>query len=78
MVKKIIGKDIRIKKIKTNDNRSYHISSKKLNKIGFFTEKTIEDAIKDLKNVFDKKVFKNTLADPKYYNVKMMNKLQIK
>ena len=40
LVKKVIGDDIKIKNIHSNDNRSYHISSKKIEKIlGFKTEK---------------------------------------
>ena len=79
LVKKVIGDDIKIKNIHSNDNRSYHISSKKIEKIlGFKTEKTIEDAIIDLKNAFISKKLINTLEDEKYFNIKRMNNLELK
>ena len=79
LVKKVIGDDVKIKRIKSNDNRSYHISSKKIEKeLGFKTVKTIEDAVKDLKNAFDKKLLVNTLIDEKYFNIKKMNNINLK
>ena len=78
-VKKVIGEDVKIKYIESNDNRSYHISSSKIKKIlGFKTKKTIEDAIKDLKDAFLTKKLINTLTDEKYFNIKRMNSLNIK
>ena len=79
LVKKVVGEDVQIKHLKSNDNRSYHISSKKIEKeLGFKTVKTIEDAIIDLKNAFDKKMLENTLIDEKYFNIKRMNNLKLK
>lgn len=79
LVKKVVGEDVQIKHLKSNDNRSYHISSKKIEKeLGFKTVKTIEDAIIDLKNAFDKKMLENTLTDEKYFNIKRMNNLKLK
>ena len=79
LVKKVIGDDVKIKHIESNDNRSYHISSKKIEtELGFQTEKTIEDAIRDLKNAFDEKELTNTLSDEKYFNIKRMNNIHLK
>ncbi len=79
LVKKVIGDDVKIKRLESNDNRSYHISSKKIEKeLGFKTVKTIEDAIKDLKNAFDKKKLVNTLLDEKFFNIKRMNNINLK
>lgn len=79
LVKKIIGSDVKIKKIQSNDNRSYHISSEKIKKIlGFSTCKTIEDAIKDLKHAFDNKILINTLFEEKFFNIKRMNSINLK
>ena len=79
LVKKVVGDDVKIKHIESNDNRSYHISSRKIEKeLGFKTEKTIEDAIRDLKNAFDKKELTNTLTDEKYFNIKRMNNIHLK
>ena len=54
-VKKIIGDDVKIIKSKTDDNRSYHISSEKIKKtLKFETQFTISDAVNDLKTAFEK------------------------
>ena len=79
LVKKVVGDDVKIKHIESNDNRSYHISSKKIEKeLGFKTEKTIEDAIKDLKNAFISKKLTNTFENENYFNIKKMNNLKLK
>ncbi len=79
IVKKIIGNQVKIKKIHSNDNRSYHISSKKIKKIlGFKTKKTINHAVKDLKKAFDKKIFKKTLTNEMYFNIKRMNNIKLR
>ena len=78
-VKKVIGEDVITEVVKTNDNRSYHISSEKIKKVlGFSAKKTIEDAVRDLKYAFDNKILKNTLIDEKFFNIKRMNSLQLK
>ena len=79
LVKEVVGDEVKIKHIESNDNRSYHISSKKIEKeLGFKTVKTIKDAIKDLKNAFDKKELVNTLSDEKFFNIKKMNNIKLK
>ena len=70
-VKNIIGEDVILKSQPTNDNRSYHISSKKIKKIlGFETIKTTSDAVKDLRSAFEKGLLPNSLTDEKYFNIK--------
>ena len=79
LVKKVIGDDVVVKHVSSNDNRSYHISSKKIEKVlGFKTEKTIEDAIGDLKSAFEKKLLTDTFSNEKYFNIKRMNNLKLK
>ena len=78
-VKELLGNDIKLKLVPTNDNRSYHISSKKIkDEIGFYPKKNIEDAIHDLKTAFEKKLIINSLDDPKYFNIEMMKKVNLK
>ena len=78
-VKKIIGRDVELKLTPTNDNRSYHISSKKIKKIiGFEPKKTISDAVNDLKLGFKKDLLPNSLTDEKYFNIKKMQSLNLK
>ena len=79
MVIKTIGNDVSLKSSFTNDNRSYHISSKKIKKIlSFDSVNTISDAINDLKLAFKKGLLPNSLTDEKYFNIKMMQSLNLK
>ena len=57
-VKNIIGEDVKLKTTPTNDNRSYHISSSKIQKeLNFSPMFGVEDAIKDLKLAFEKSFY---------------------
>ena len=77
-VKEVIGKDIKIINTKTDDNRSYHISSEKIKKIlGFNTKHNIKDAVSDLKNAFEKGLLPNSLQDEKYFNIKRMQSIKL-
>ena len=75
-VKEVIGNDVEIVKTLSDDNRSYHVSSKKIRDIlGFKTKKTVKDAVSDLKNAFEKKLLKNTFDDEMFFNIKRMNNI---
>ena len=77
-VKSVIGDDIKIINTKTNDNRSYHVSSEKIkNTLGFETKYTVKDAVKDLKNAFEKKLLINTFKDEFFFNIKRMNSIKL-
>jgi len=77
-VKKIIGSDVKIKNLPTNDDRSYHISSKKIeNELGFKTKYNIFNAIEDLKNAFDNKLLSNCLKNENYFNIKKMQSTKL-
>ena len=78
-VKSILGNNINIKVEETNDNRSYHISSEKIQKkLGFAASRSVRDAIIDLKTAFDKKLLINSMIDPVYFNIKTMQNLDLK
>jgi nucleoside-diphosphate-sugar epimerase len=78
-VKEVIGSDIKIKNTKSDDNRSYHVSSEKIEKVlGFKTKYTIKDAVLDLKNAFEKKLLTNTFNDEFFFNIKRMNNINLK
>jgi nucleoside-diphosphate-sugar epimerase len=78
-VKKVIGSDVKIKKLPTNDNRSYHISSKKIqDELGFVTNFNIINAIEDLKHSFEKKLLLNCLTNENYFNIKKMQSTNLK
>jgi nucleoside-diphosphate-sugar epimerase len=77
-VKRVIGNDVNLKFSPTNDNRSYHISSKKIKKIlDFEPTNTISDAINDLKLAFEKGLLPNSLTDEKYFNIKRMASINL-
>ncbi len=78
-VKEIVGDDVILEKQKTDDNRSYHISSEKIKKILKFSPKfTIRNAIEDLKKAFEDNKLPNSLTDEKYFNIKRMNSIKLK
>ena len=78
-VKNIIGEDVKLKKTPTDDNRSYHISSSKIQKqLDFLPMFGVEDAIRDLKLAFEKKLLPNSLSDDVYFNIKRMEKIKLK
>jgi len=78
VVKRVIGNDVNLKFSSTKDNRSYHISSKKIKKIlDFEPTNTISDAVNDLKLAFEKGLLPNSLTDEKYFNIKMMESIKL-
>ena len=78
-VKSIIGEDVKIVQTHSDDNRSYHVSSEKIkNILGFSTKRTVKDAVLDLKNSFEKNLLPNSMENKKYFNIKMMNSINLK
>jgi nucleoside-diphosphate-sugar epimerase len=78
-VKKIMGQDIKINFVKTDDNRSYHISSEKIkNELGFNTQFNIKNSIEDLKKAFEEKKLVNCLDNIEYFNIKKMQQINLK
>ena len=77
-VKNVLGDDIQLVETPTDDNRSYHISSKKIKKIlGFDSEFTIKNAVNDLQIAFKKNLLPNSLTDEKYFNIKRMKSIKL-
>lgn len=77
-VKSVIGEDIKIVNTKSDDNRSYHVSSQKIKDIlNFETQFTVQDAVLDLKNAFEKKLLINTFNNEFFYNIKRMNSIHL-
>lgn len=79
MVRDALGGDIGIQVTPTDDNRSYHVSSEKMkNELGFVPQHTILDAVKDLKAAFDTGKVPNSMDDPIYFNIKLMQEVDLK
>jgi len=78
LVQEIIGKNVSIETTPTNDNRSYHISSEKIKKeLGYEPRYSIEDAVKELKEAFEKGKVKDPLTNSLYYNIKRMQEVNL-
>ncbi len=78
-VRDVIGEDVVLKTTPTDDNRSYHVSSKKIaDVLGFKASHTIKDAVSDIKNAFEKGLLPNSLEDEMYFNIKRMQSINLK
>lgn len=65
--------EIELEVVKSDDNRSYHVSSQKIkDELGFEPKRTIEDAVSDLVNALDDGRLPNSMTDDRYFNIKMM------
>ncbi len=77
-IKGIINKNIEIIYEKTDDNRSYHISSQKIkDKLNFEYKFSINDGIKDLIFAFENKILLDTFNNPNFFNIKKMQEINL-
>ena len=56
----------------------FNIIANLITAINFLPKKNIDDAIIDLMNAFKSKCFKNSMTNPKYFNIKMLEKINLK
>ena len=78
-VRDVIGEDVVLKTTTTDDNRSYHVSSKKIaERLDFTASHSIKDAVSDIKNAFEKGLLPNSLEDEMYFNIKRMQSINLK
>jgi len=67
---------IRIETTSTNDNRSYHVSSKRIaEKLGWTPKRTIDNAIGDLCCAFQNGKFPDSMTNDEYVNVRRVKAL---
>jgi nucleoside-diphosphate-sugar epimerase len=79
LVRGVVGDDVEIVTTPTDDNRSYHISSKKLEQeLQFAPRHTVEDAVRDLVAAFQSGKIPDPMDNIRYYNIKMMQSLGLK
>ena len=77
-VKSVVGNDVKLKIVPTDDNRSYHISSCKIREeLGFVAKYSIREASQDLVDAFNQGLITDSLNDPRYFNIKMMEKINL-
>ena len=76
LVREEVGQDVRIVVSPTDDLRSYHISSEKIEReLGWKPRHSVRDAVCDLLSAFRCGKVPNSLTDPRYSNIKTMQAL---
>lgn len=80
LVRDVVGSDkVNMLTVPTDDNRSYHVSSEKIaRELGFLPRFTIEDAVRDLAQALTDGRLPNSMTDPRYFNIKRMQELDLK
>jgi len=67
---------IQVQTTASNDNRSYHVSSRKIaEKLGWKPKRTIEDAVRDLCRVFKQGKLADSMTNENYVNVRTIKQL---
>ena len=78
-VRRQVGEDVDIVTTPTDDQRSYHISSEKIQReLGFVPKKSTEDGVRDLVSAFHAGKIPNPMTDIRYYNIRKMQALKLK
>ena len=79
IIQEIIGEDVLINTVPTNDNRSYHISSEKIyNQLNFKPQYGIKNAVTDMLSAFQNNLIINPMTNNNYYNIKVMQSMNLK
>lgn len=79
MVRDAVGPHVRMEVSPTDDNRSYHVCSDKIRReLGFIPKRTIRDAVDGLVAAFADGRLPDSMTDPRYYNIRTMQKIGLK
>jgi len=74
IVKAEVGPDVSIVTSRTDDLRSYRVSSAKIKKeLGWEPRYSVPDAVRELVAAFKAGKIPDSLTDPRYFNIKTMN-----
>jgi nucleoside-diphosphate-sugar epimerase len=72
-------RDVEIRRVPTDDPRSYHISSERLAaELGFRAQRSIERAVSELEAALLDGRLPNALSDPRYFNVRRLQDLGLR
>ena len=72
----VVGPDVTINVEATNDLRSYRINSDLIRReLGFAAKRDIATAVRDLVSAFDRGLIVDPMNDPRYYNIKTMQRV---
>lgn len=75
----VVGGDVGVRTLDTDDHRSYHISSEKIKReLGFVPQHSIEDGVRDLVAAFKSGKVPSPMTESRYYNIKQMQMLKLK
>lgn len=78
IVKKVVGSDVDLEFVPTDDDRSYRVTSEKIkNELGFEPKRSIEDAVSDLHSELKKVEFSDSMSNPLYFNIKLMQEVDL-
>ncbi len=74
-----VGHDVTIERVPTDDNRSYHVSSEKIQRcLGFQPKHSIKEAIKDLCDAFQTGKLSDPMKNELYFNIKRMQSVNLR
>ncbi len=78
MVRASVGNGVEVVTEPSDDLRSYHVSSQKIaDELGFVPVHTIEDAVDSLVSAFEAGRVADPMANPRYYNIKTMQEINL-
>jgi nucleoside-diphosphate-sugar epimerase len=78
MVRATLGSSVKIVVTSTNDHRSYHVSSERIQReLGFRARRSVQNAISNLKDAFDRGRVPDSMTDDRYYNIRRMQRFQL-
>ena len=79
IVKKVVGDQVEIETVPTNDPRSYRVSGRKIREdIGFELKYTVEDAVRELAEAMRSGKLTDPLNNPDYFNIRLMQQVKLR
>jgi nucleoside-diphosphate-sugar epimerase len=70
--------EIPIETLPSDDNRSYHINSEKVNRqLGFQPKYSVDYAVRELCGAFKEGLLPDSMTDDRYFNVQRLQRLQV-
>lgn len=79
MVRQAVGEHVEIETRPSDDNRSYRIDSSRIrDELGFAPRHTVLDAVEELKAAFADGRLPDSMENPRYFNIKVMQKVHLK
>lgn len=78
-IRDVVGEDVALDRVPTNDPRSYRIDSERIRaELGFSPRHTIREAAEDLKRAFGDGRLPDAMTDSRYYNIKRMQEVGLR